>query len=525
MQALQIFALGIRHQKRVILAAAKATHGPRIDASVYHGTGDDLLEEVHVDRARARKREELAARRKQPQAVEIDVFIRSRGTVDMIVTRSELGRIENHKIEVLARITIAAKCLENVVTNPLGALFSKAVAASIACSHVERLLRRVDRNNLVGAALEKSKREAARVAEAIERSHAAAVLATECLCNLLCGQAAFTLVDIKARLVPDTHIDAVKNAVLADFDFLGRLLASQQPRAKLKTLAAARSGVGTIEDAFGARSLDQSINDDFAMRLNARRLELRDEIVAVLVDDQTGQLIGFTENKANSIRAFAKRRAGRLCFRAAGAGCVAISAKQKGSAGQVRSAIEAELRELLEKRAGKGMAGARIRVMVVGIPNVGKSSLINKMCRGGNAGKADVQDRPGVTRQNRWFTIGKGFELLDTPGVLWPKFDDPIVGERLAFTGAVKDDVVDVEGLASRLLEVLRDTYPQAMTARYKLEGIELSEMQGYELLELVGKKRGFLVSGGEINTERAAITVLDEFRSGKLGKITLELP
>ena len=232
----------------------------------------------------------------------------------MIVTRSELGRIENHKIEVLARITIAAKCLENVVTNPLGALFSKAVAASIACSHVERLLRRVDRNNLVGAALEKSKREAARVAEAIERSHAAAVLATECLCNLLCGQAAFTLVDIKARLVPDTHIDAVKNAVLADFDFLGRLLASQQPRAKLKTLAAARSGVGTIEDAFGARSLDQSINDDFAMRLNARRLELRDEIVAVLVDDQTGQLIGFTENKANSIRAFAKRRAGRYCI-------------------------------------------------------------------------------------------------------------------------------------------------------------------------------------------------------------------
>src|SRR5699024_8124301 len=102
----------------------------------------------------------------------------------------------------------------------------------------------------------------------------------------------------------------------------------------------------------------------------------------------------------------------------------------------------------------------------------------------------------------------------------WPKFDDPIVGERLAFTGAVKDDVVDVESLASRLLEVLRETYPQAMAARYKLEGMDLSEMQGYELLELVGRKRGFLISGGEINTERAAITVLDEFRSGKLGKI-----
>lgn len=188
-------------------------------------------------------------------------------------------------------------------------------------------------------------------------------------------------------------------------------------------------------------------------------------------------------------------------------------------------AIREVLQEQIARWEAKGMTGRPIRVMVVGIPNVGKSSLINKMCRGGNAGKADVQDRPGVTRQNRWFTIGKGFELLDTPGVLWPKFDDPIVGERLAFTGAVKDDVVDVEGVASRLLEVLRDTYPQAMTARYKLEGIELSDMQGYELLELVGKKRGFLISGGEINTERAAITVLDEFRSGKLGKITLELP
>ena len=188
-------------------------------------------------------------------------------------------------------------------------------------------------------------------------------------------------------------------------------------------------------------------------------------------------------------------------------------------------AIREVLQDQIARWEAKGMTGRPIRVMVVGIPNVGKSSLINKMCRGGNAGKADVQDRPGVTRQNRWFTIGKGFELLDTPGVLWPKFDDPIVGERLAFTGAVKDDVVDVESLASRLLEVLRETYPQAMAARYKLEGMDLSEMRGYELLELVGRKRGFLISGGEINTERAAITVLDEFRSGKLGKITLELP
>ena len=212
-------------------------------------------------------------------------------------------------------------------------------------------------------------------------------------------------------------------------------------------------------------------------------------------------------------------------YKEKGIKAIALDCRSGKGVNNFMPAIREVLQEQIARWEAKGMTGRPIRVMVVGIPNVGKSSLINKMCRGGNAGKADVQDRPGVTRQNRWFTIGKGFELLDTPGVLWPKFDDPIVGERLAFTGAVKDDVVDVEGLASRLLEVLRDTYPQAMATRYKLEGIDLSQMQGYELLELVGKKRGFLISGGEINTERAAITVLDEFRSGKLGKITLEQP
>ena len=212
-------------------------------------------------------------------------------------------------------------------------------------------------------------------------------------------------------------------------------------------------------------------------------------------------------------------------YKEKGIKAIALDCKTGKGVNAFMPAIREVLQEQIAHWEAKGMTGRPIRVMVVGIPNVGKSSLINKMCRGGNAGKADVQDRPGVTRQNRWFTIGKGFELLDTPGVLWPKFDDPIVGERLAFTGAVKDDVVDVEGLASRLLEVLRDTYPQAMAARYKLEGTDLSRMQGYELLELVGRKRGFLISGGEINTERAAITILDEFRSGKLGKITLELP
>ena len=212
-------------------------------------------------------------------------------------------------------------------------------------------------------------------------------------------------------------------------------------------------------------------------------------------------------------------------YRSRGIKAIALDCKTGKGVNGFMPAIREVLQEQIARWEAKGMVGRPIRVMVVGIPNVGKSSLINKMCRGGNAGKAEVQDRPGVTRQNRWFTIGKGFELLDTPGVLWPKFDDPVVGERLAFTGAVKDDVVDVEHLASRLLEHLRDTYPQAMAQRYKLQGEDLSEQKGYELLELVGRKRGFLISGGEINTERAAITVLDEFRSGKLGKITLENP
>lgn len=183
-----------------------------------------------------------------------------------------------------------------------------------------------------------------------------------------------------------------------------------------------------------------------------------------------------------------------------------------------------KVRELLKDRIiqweQKGMVNRTIRVMIVGIPNVGKSSFINRMAK---QNRAKVEDRPGVTRGNQWFTIGKAFDLLDTPGVLWPKFDDPNVGEKLAFTRAVKDQIVDTEQLASRLLEVLRDEYSAMLAARYKLEKYDLRPLQGYELLELIGRKRGMLASGGEIDTERASIMVLDEFRSAKLGKITLE--
>lgn len=182
--------------------------------------------------------------------------------------------------------------------------------------------------------------------------------------------------------------------------------------------------------------------------------------------------------------------------------------------------VRTVLQDKIAAWEAKGMVGRTIRVMVVGIPNVGKSSLINRMAKGS---RAQVEDRPGVTRSNRWFLISKGFELLDTPGVLWPKFEDKLVGERLAFTGAVRDEVVDLEWLACRLIEELNALYPQALAERYHLQDVDFASLPSHEILELIGKKRGMLLPGGRINTERAAIAVLDEFRGAKLGRITLE--
>ncbi len=178
------------------------------------------------------------------------------------------------------------------------------------------------------------------------------------------------------------------------------------------------------------------------------------------------------------------------------------------------------LADKIEQWEAKGMKNRSIHIMIVGIPNVGKSSFINRMAK---KDSAKVEDRPGVTRGNQWFSIGGGLELLDTPGVLWPKFDDLEVGEKLAFTGAVKDQVMDTELLAFRLLEVMCKYPTPQFIERFKLQDVDLENIEAYDLLEVIGKKRGMLMSGGVVNTERAAVTILDEYRAAKLGNITLE--
>lgn len=182
--------------------------------------------------------------------------------------------------------------------------------------------------------------------------------------------------------------------------------------------------------------------------------------------------------------------------------------------------VRTVLKDKIRRNEERGMAGKPLRVMVVGIPNTGKSSFINKMA---GRNRAKVADKPGVTRSNSWFAVGNGVELLDTPGVLWPKFEDDAVGNKLAFTGAVKDEILDSETLALRLLGFLKNGYCDRIAERFKITDFE--ELETYEILEKIGRKRGMLISGGEIDTERASVILLDEYRAGKLGKLTLELP
>ncbi len=178
------------------------------------------------------------------------------------------------------------------------------------------------------------------------------------------------------------------------------------------------------------------------------------------------------------------------------------------------------LKDKIKRNTEKGMAGKPLRVMVVGIPNTGKSSFINKMA---GRNRAKVADKPGVTRSNSWFAVGSGIELLDTPGVLWPKFEDKAVGDKLAFIGSVKDEVLDSETLALRLINTLKNGYSDRITERYKIENFEGKE--DWEIMEMIGRKRGMLISGGDIDYERVSVMLLDEYRGGKLGRLTLESP
>ena len=206
-------------------------------------------------------------------------------------------------------------------------------------------------------------------------------------------------------------------------------------------------------------------------------------------------------------------------FKAKGMAVVATDCKSRRGISDFTPAARMACAEKLERDAARGMSRP-LRVMVVGIPNVGKSTLINQIS--GRKG-AKAENRPGVTRGKQWVTVDSGLLLLDTPGILWPKFEDPEVGMMLAYTGAVKEGVIDLEELACRLMELLNRYYPATLLERYKVEAPQGTP--GWELLEMAGRKRGYLISGGEVHSERMAKVLIDEFRSGKLGKFTLEMP
>ena len=209
-------------------------------------------------------------------------------------------------------------------------------------------------------------------------------------------------------------------------------------------------------------------------------------------------------------------------YKKQGITAIAVDCKSGKGLNNFAPAVNTVMKEKIDRLKSKGMLNPTMRIMIVGIPNVGKSSFINKVAK---HNRAKVEDRPGVTRGNQWYTIAKNLEMLDTPGVLWPKFDDQKVGERLAFTGAVKDQILDIELLAVRLLDFMKNFKHKDFIARFKLEDVDLDNIDSYELLQIIGRKRGMLVSGGEVNTERASIMLLDEFRAAKLGRITIEMP
>ena len=204
-------------------------------------------------------------------------------------------------------------------------------------------------------------------------------------------------------------------------------------------------------------------------------------------------------------------------FKSKGMAVVITDCKSRKGISDFQPAVQSVLKEKIERNAAKGM-NKPLKIMIVGIPNVGKSTLINQIS--GRKG-AKAENRPGVTRGKQWVTVNPGLLLLDTPGILWPKFDDPQVGMMLAYTGAVKENVLDAEELAAFLMELVWTRYPDTVRQRYKVD--MPADTPGYRLLEEAGRKRGFLLARGEIDTERIAKVLLDEYRSGKLGRITFE--
>ena len=209
-------------------------------------------------------------------------------------------------------------------------------------------------------------------------------------------------------------------------------------------------------------------------------------------------------------------------YKSLGLCAVVIDAVTGEGIDRLGEAVRTVMKDKLERYRERGMTGRKLKAMIVGIPNVGKSSLINRLC---GSKKAKVENRPGVTLDKQWVPTDIGLDLLDMPGVLWPKFEDERVGENLAFTGAIRDHILDKTEIAMLLCKRLLDIAPEAFLARYKLTEAETEGLDSYDLFELVGRKRGFLISGGEVNHERCAMTLLEEFRSAKIGRITLELP
>jgi len=206
-------------------------------------------------------------------------------------------------------------------------------------------------------------------------------------------------------------------------------------------------------------------------------------------------------------------------FRSSNVAVLETDSKSGKGVGGFPGAIRMLLADKLAKYAAKGQAGRKLRIMVVGIPNVGKSSFINRVAK---RKAAETSDRPGITRGKQWIAIDNGIELLDTPGVLWPKFEDQTIAENLAFTGAIRDEIIDIETLGANLMLRMRDFYPISIAQRYKVD--TTSDAGGFDLLAQAAKNRGFLISGGEYDLNRMAVVLLDEFRGGKLGRVTLEI-